>query len=177
MTPLDELLAATAHLRDAAAFERQHAEPALSLRVPAGDAPAAGAPVKLNDTLDDDGFKRLFASPLDRTHVAFLRKSERNPFGNIVSLGRAATNDVCVPHPSVSKVHAVFMRVGQGWKVADRGAKNGLFVQRVPVETGATAAVEDGALLGFGTVVEATFHLPAGLFQYLELVRRVRAGA
>lgn len=172
MTPIGEFLQRTAALTDAAGFALAYPHPALTLRVPApGQVAAKKKAVSLNDTLDDEGLAALLGDPLDRTHVAFLVKSERNPFGNIISVGRAATNDVCIDHSSISKVHAVFTCVGASWKVSDRNARNGLYVNRVQVDPGATVPLEDGALIAFGTQVEGTFHTARGLFNFLELVR------
>lgn len=172
MMLIGELLQRTAMLTDPAGFALGYPHPALTLRIP-GAAPAGPKKkeVSLNDTLDDEGLMALLGDPLDRTHVAFLVKSERNPFGNIISVGRAATNDVCIEHSSISKVHAVFTCVGTSWKISDRKAKNGLYVNRVQVDPGATVPLEDGALIAFGTQIEGTFHTAKGLFNFLELVR------
>ncbi|MBX3468085.1 MAG: FHA domain-containing protein [Planctomycetes bacterium] len=171
MIRLDEFLRQTAPLTDAAGFALAYPHPALTLRVPTGAPAAPAKQVSLNDTLDDEGVMALLGDPLDRTHVAFLLKSQRNPFGNIISVGRAASNDVCIDHSSVSKVHAVFTCVGASWKVSDRKAKNGLYVNRVQLDPGASAPLEDGALIALGTQVEGTFHTPRGLWAFLELVR------
>jgi hypothetical protein len=174
---LDDFLRQTLRLTDAGAFALAYPHPALTLRIPPEGAAKPRKEVSLHDTLDDEGLTALLGDPLDRTHVAFLVKSERNPFGNIISVGRAASNDVCIDHSSISKVHAVFTCVGAGWKVSDRRAKNGLYVNRTPVDPGASAALEDGALIAFGTQVEGTFHTPRGLFAFLEVVRlRARTG-
>lgn len=179
MKTIQEMFEALRSYPDADAFARAFPYPALSLRIPPDDAKAPShaktTTVRLNDTLDDDGVAALLGDPMERTHVAFLQKSERNPFGSIISLGRASTNDVVLPHPSVSKVHVVFGNVGNAWKITDRKAKNGLYVNRVPVEPGATVAVEDGALLGIGSIVEGTFHSPKGLYQFLQLAKARKA--
>ena len=173
MLTLTELLASSSRLPDVEAFVRAYPHPALSLRIPSESEAEARLEktVRLNDTMDDEGLAGLLGDPMDRTHVAFLEKSSRNPFGNIISVGRTATNDLVIPHASVSKVHAVFTNVGTAWKITERKAKNGLYVNRVLLENGATAVVEDGALVGLGTVVEGTFHLPRGLWQFLQLSR------
>lgn len=179
MLTLDELLVASARLPSVDAFVRAYPHPALSLRIPseneAEQQARLGKTVRLNDTVDDEGLAGLLGDPMDRSHVAFLEKSSRNPFGNIISVGRAATNDLVIPHASISKVHAVFTNVGAAWKITERKARNGLYVNRVLLDPGATATVEDGALVGLGTQVEGTFHLPRGLWQFLQLSRgRVR---
>jgi pSer/pThr/pTyr-binding forkhead associated (FHA) protein len=172
MTSMQEFLHRTARLTDGSAFALAYPQHAISLRVPA-ETPTKKRrkEVSLNDTLDDEGITALLGDPLDRTHLAFLVKSERNPFGNIISVGRADTNDVCIDHSSISKVHAVLTCIGTNWKISDRKTKNGLYVNRVHVDAGATVALEDGALIGFGTQVEGTFHSPRGLFAFLELIR------
>jgi hypothetical protein len=171
MIRLDEFLQQAAGHTDAGTFALAFPHPALTLRIPTAAQAKPKKQVSLNDTLDDEGLAALLGDPLDRTHVVFLTKSERNPFANIISVGRASTNDVCIDHSSISKVHAVFTCVGTSWKVSDRKAKNGLYVNRLHVDPGASAALEDGALIAFGTQVEGTFHTPRGLFSFLELVR------
>lgn len=171
MNTLDDFLRQTARFSDSASFAAANPSPALTLRIPPEQGPAKAKGVAMNDTVDDEGLMALLGDPLDRTHITFLVKSERNPFGNIISVGRASTNDVCVDHTSISKVHAVLTCVGDTWKISDRKAKNGLYVNRVAVDAGATVPLEDGALIGFGTEVEGTFHTPRGLFAFVELVR------
>lgn len=172
MLTLTDLLATSSRFPDVEAFVRAYPHPALTLRIPSETEPQAlGKTVRLNDTVDDEGLAGLLGDPMDRSHVAFLEKSSRNPFGNIISVGRAATNDLVIPHGSISKVHAVFTNVGTLWKITERKAKNGLYVNRVLLDEGASATVEDGALVGLGTVVEGTFHLPRGLWQFLQLSR------
>jgi hypothetical protein len=176
MMTLQEMQARWVRLGNVEAFARAYPHPALTLRIPAapGTAPAKVKVPRLNDTVGDEGVAALLGDPLERTHVTFLLKSERNPFANIISLGRATTNDLCVPHGSVSKVHAVFTRLGDAWRIGDRKAKNGLYVNRVEVEPGGTADLEDGALISFGSQVEGTFHTPRGLFGFLDLIKNRR---
>lgn len=171
MITMHEFLEQVARITDPNAFALAYPQPALSLRIPGEKAAKKKKEVSLNDTLDDEGITALLGDPLDRTHLAFLVKSERNPFGNIISVGRATTNDVCIDHSSISKVHAVITCVGTSWKISDRKAKNGLYVNRVQVDPGATVPLEDGALVGLGTQVEGTFHTPRGLWSFLELIR------
>lgn len=158
---------AAADLSSLEAFTRAHSAPALTLRFP---DPEARAP-DLSATADEDGMAALLGDPKQRSHLAFLVKSERNPFGTLISVGRSPQNDICLTHPSISKIHATFARVGDTWKVSDRTATHGLFVDRLELPPGESAELEDGTLLSFGTDVEATFHTPAGLFDYLRWLR------
>ena len=164
MRPLEELRAAAQRLGSAEAFCAVYPQAALTVRMPGeGEAPAT---FNLNETCDDEGVLAMFGDPSIRTHVAFMVKTDRNPFGHLITVGRGSNNDIQLPHPSVSKVHAVFMQVGESWKVTER-SKNGLFVDRMPVESGGSRDVRDGSILSFGIEVEATFHTPSGLYQAL----------
>jgi EAL domain-containing protein (putative c-di-GMP-specific phosphodiesterase class I) len=80
-------------------------------------------------------------------------------------LGRRANVDLCVPHPSVSGVHAEFQRDGQSLLLRDCGSTNGTFVNGRRIEAPHALATND--LLHFG---EAVFRLqrrreqePAGI--------------
>ncbi len=43
-------------------------------------------------------------------------------------VGRAPDCDICLQHPSVSRYHALFLRLPQGMQVSDLGSKNGVHV-------------------------------------------------
>lgn len=72
-------------------------------------------------------------------------KSERNPYRDRVSIGRASICDMVLAAPAVSKLHAHFlMEPGGGWSVRDARSTNGTFVNgqrlqeevRVPIRPG-----------------------------------------
>lgn len=148
------------------AFAERYPQPALLLWI-SEEALDQSEVLRAGDTVAEEGVRALLGGDRPRDRICFLEKSERNPFANIISLGRADTNDICVPSQQVSKVHAVFMQLGGSWKVGDRGARNGLLVDHRVVPPGGSVPLEDGAVIGFGAEVEATFHTPAGLFRAL----------
>jgi len=45
-----------------------------------------------------------------------------------LTVGRAATADICLDHPSVSREHAEIRAIGDGWQLSDHGSKNGTYV-------------------------------------------------
>jgi pSer/pThr/pTyr-binding forkhead associated (FHA) protein len=122
--------------------------------------PPRGAAMQLNDTL-----MGIPATPLPGALVAAQaprllggllvrsgeRKGERLPLRTlVVNIGRAAYNDVVLPDPSVSTVHAKLQRREDLWIVADQGSTNGTFVdgERITEET----VLAPGAALQFGEV-------------------------
>lgn len=70
----------------------------------------------------------------------------------IVTLGRSADADITLPDPSLSRIHARFLRVGKGrgtsYLLEDCGSTNGTFVGGNKVVT--PIPLGDGVRLGFG---------------------------
>lgn len=51
-----------------------------------------------------------------------------------LSIGRAATSDICLDHPSVSREHASIEQTPEGWLLQDGESKNGSFVDGRRIE-------------------------------------------
>lgn len=168
LVPIDSV-AEAARTQALSVFVERYPDPALTLwvaNVPPDQA-LDDERSTLQSTMDEDAFRNIFVLAARRSHVAWLRKSERNIFQNIISVGRAPTNDVQIPLKTVSKIHAVFSLVGDRWRVADRGARNGLSVNEVQVDPREPVKLKDGDILKFGRGVEGTFHQPKGLYSFL----------
>jgi hypothetical protein len=106
--------------------------------------------------------------PLGPPAVVFLEKSERNPFGDMITLGRTPNNDVVLPLGTVSKLHLIFRRTGQSWAVSDQDSTNGTVVDGQPVKAHETVALGEGSVIRVGPEVRARFFTPAGLFAHLK---------
>ena len=127
---------------------------------PAGPPPLPeGAAARLNDTLmglPAGPPARPPVSPLARPLAAFLVRSgdlkgERLQVrAPVVNVGRAEYNDVVLPDPSVSTVHAKLQRREELWILTDQGSTNGTWVdgERVADE----AVLTPGASIRFGEV-------------------------
>ncbi len=61
-------------------------------------------------------------------YVFPLRKQASNAFAMMVTVGRAANNDIVLPYDGISKFHAYFSNVG-GWVLIDAKSTNGTFVE------------------------------------------------
>ena len=58
------------------------------------------------------------------------RASETYPLGRLrITIGRSARNDVCVPDPFASRVHAEVRREGDRYYLQDLGSANGTFLR------------------------------------------------
>jgi DNA-binding NtrC family response regulator len=65
-------------------------------------------------------------------------------------LGRADDCDICVPHESVSRRHAVLSGKDGTWAIEDAGSSNGTYIGGARLEKGVAHAVEPGAVVTLG---------------------------
>jgi hypothetical protein len=103
--------------------------------------------------------------------LEWLRKSERNPFGALITVGRARNNDVVIEHPTVSKLHVIFTRVAHGWHVSDERSSNGTFFNGVKLTPGQKRPISDGDSLRFGPDIVGRFLEPGSVWQFCALMR------
>jgi hypothetical protein len=104
----------------------------------------------------------------DRASLLPLRKRPgSNPFMMMITLGRAANNDIVLATPDVSKLHCYFHRFAGGWSLCDPGSTNGTHLDGRRVnERG--LPVRSGARIWVADAYELLFLLPEDLH---ELVR------
>lgn len=84
--------------------------------------------------------------------VVPIRKSDRNPFVGVISVGRANNNDIRLVSTQVSKLHAFVKDPGDGWRVQDNGSKNGTFVNHLKVQPKQDHPLAPGDMVGFANV-------------------------
>lgn len=85
-----------------------------------------------------------------------VKKPEGMAGQDRVFLGRAESNDICVPHKTVSKLHGYFARdpgVTTRWFVVDTGSANGTKHNGLRLAPRARAALVDGDTINFGRCV------------------------
>jgi sigma-B regulation protein RsbU (phosphoserine phosphatase) len=67
-----------------------------------------------------------------------------------ISIGRAATSDVCLAHEAVSRRHAMIVPRSGEWFVVDHNSRVGTFLNGVKLEAAKPAALAPGDLLRVG---------------------------
>jgi len=79
----------------------------------------------------------------------FQDQEYRFPLKDRTTIGCGRNNDLCLPSNSVSLLHAVITRDGEGYQVEDAGSDSGIVVdgQRVP-----SCLLRDGAVFSLGEV-------------------------
>lgn len=144
---------------------------------------SAGGPGNLDDTPSPDPtcFTTMEVPTTDRAIAASyrdalvvpLRKSPRNVFQGMITIGRAMNNDIVFDASSVSKLHGYFRRAGAAWSYQDAGSRNGSFVQGQRLEKNDACALEDGLGIALGGQISFLYKTPAGL---LAAARAVAGG-
>jgi hypothetical protein len=107
---------------------------------------------------------------LDESFGAWpLRKANAGMFADTVLVGRATSNDICIAHSSISKLHARLRLVTGGILCLDAGSSNGTFINGVPVKSG--TPLTSGDLLRFGACGFQVFR-PEHLTELLQRMRK-----
>jgi hypothetical protein len=110
-------------------------------------------------------------APSDDGPFALAIQKAQTRFVSMITLGRAANNDICLDDSSISRFHAFFRRDGARLEVGDAGSRNGTWLagRRLPSK-GPMQAVTLGDALRFGSL---TFHVldAAGCWDELHVVR------
>ncbi|MGE0710966.1 MAG: FHA domain-containing protein [Planctomycetota bacterium] len=93
--------------------------------------------------------------------VVPVRKSERNPFAGLITIGRARNNDLRLRSARISKMHG-WLSCGPdgGWRIKDHDSTNGTFVNGERAEKGAEVPVRSGDELCLGDVEALFLDLP-----------------
>ncbi|MBX3467548.1 MAG: FHA domain-containing protein [Planctomycetes bacterium] len=105
--------------------------------------------------------------------VPVIKRAGANPFGMMVTVGRAGNNDLVLTDPSVSKLQCYFHRYDGRWRLSDPGSTNGTFVDGARLRRGEGVLLRPRARVQVADTYEATFLLPEDL---LELVAEREAG-
>lgn len=107
--------------------------------------------------------------------VEWLKKTDRNPFGALITVGRARNNDIVIEHTTVSKLHVIFTQVSGGWHVSDERSANGTFLNGVRLKPGEKRPISDGDSLRLGPDIVARFLEPGSLFSFCQVLKVGRA--
>lgn len=96
-----------------------------------------------------------------------LAKTDRNPWGDRILVGRAKNNDIVLQNQSVSKVHAHFAKNGPRYTLAAYETLNPTIINGTTLApNGPPGELPDGASLQFGNV-HAYFYESATMFALL----------
>lgn len=102
--------------------------------------------------------------------VVGLRKREQgNAFTSMVTVGRAANNDLVLPHAGVSKFHAYFRQVEPGkWVLRDANSLNGTRVDGERLSAERDHPLRAGSIVRLADSVTCEFLPPSELWRRLK---------
>jgi len=157
-----------------AAFVREHrglSRADFLARVDAPHALCREAPVPGAQPTDSGFLTRRIDSEAilkarDEARVLPIRKADRNSFAHMITVGRAANNDVVVEHTAVSKFHAYFQRGPAGeLTIQDADSSNGTSVEGVQLEARSPVRVQSGTVVVLGGAVQLEVLEPEDLYE------------
>lgn len=96
--------------------------------------------------------------------LVFLTKTSRNPFSNMITVGRAGNNDIILPIPTISKIHAYFTVLEHIWVLYDRNSRNGTFINGIKATPGLPYSLKDDDIIVFGREIKTKFWTPETLW-------------
>lgn len=105
--------------------------------------------------------------------IVWLEKTRRNPFENLITVGRAPNNDIRYPLESLSKLHATLCRSGTRWHIQDHSSRNGTFVNDEALAPGKLRELADGDQVRFCPELKARFFTAPALFDFVSIVARM----
>jgi pSer/pThr/pTyr-binding forkhead associated (FHA) protein len=98
--------------------------------------------------IEGTGLRDLVTRPASR--VVRVKKTERNPFAGLVTIGRARNNDVRLFSDQISKMHGWLRQGPEGWVIKDHNSTNGTFVNGQRIQGGTEAPLRSGDELRLG---------------------------
>lgn len=106
--------------------------------------------------------------PTPMSRVFALQKSSRDSSPDKILVGRTETNDIVVPHLTVSKHHAYFKPAGESgaWVLVDMESTNGTALNSQPVKEKESRPLRDGDGIDFGEM-RFTFYSASAFFDLL----------
>jgi hypothetical protein len=149
------------------AFARLHPHPGLVLEPFESGAAKRDTTTKLKlpQTEPDEAPQKIHA----RARISWLTPTSLAlggaPRWRDVTIGREAVCDIVLPHPSVSKLHAVLRNADGQWTIEDKGSTNGTTLNGQQLAAGQTPSLADGDVIVLGLVVMVRPYLtPAVLY-------------
>jgi len=91
--------------------------------------------------------------------------------GGVIKIGRDAENDICLPHPMVSRFHAVVKKSRDGLSIIDQGSANSTYVNGRSV---GTRSLKEGDVVHIGPF---RFYVTGGEFRRADDISRIRIEA
>ncbi|MHC5081577.1 MAG: FHA domain-containing protein, partial [Planctomycetota bacterium] len=102
------------------------------------------------------------------TFVIPLQKEAGGDPGEGIKVGRSPKNDIVLPHPSISRTHALFLEdvKQRTYKVIDIGSSYGTELDGRPLTKNEAQPVKCGSVILMGQSAHCTFFTPDEFYRY-----------
>jgi pSer/pThr/pTyr-binding forkhead associated (FHA) protein len=116
---------------------------------------------KVSDDPETDRITQIMVAPIEKT--------ERGKDPTFITLGRAPENDIVIPHPAISKSHALFRRDPEkgGYTIQDAGSSFGTAVGGADLVKGAGLPLKSGEQILFSGYISATILAPQDFYDFM----------
>lgn len=101
------------------------------------------------------------------TITSVVKRPGANPFSLMVTIGRAANNDIQISFSEISKFHAYLTRGEGHWTLTDAGSTNGTFLGGSRLKPRSPTQVEYGVEIGLAAL-QAQILDAVGLYDLLQ---------
>ena len=103
---------------------------------------------RMGTVVDDDPYIKL----MNRIKSVPFRVEESYSIKSKYTIGRGAKNDISIPDPFMSTLHAQFLKVHDAWTLVDNKSTNGTFVNGEQLGN-APCALKTGDLIKIGQLM------------------------
>ncbi len=100
-----------------------------------------------------------------------VKKSDRNKFTNMITIGRTQNNDIIMDDPSVSKFHAYLQGEEGQWKLCDAGSSFGTFLDGAKLDDTKGVKVLPTSRITLGTGLNLKLYTSLQLYQMIRVYR------
>jgi hypothetical protein len=112
--------------------------------------------------------KNKNGEPSERSAIP-LKKTRRNAYKSKITVGRARNNDIVLRASKISKVHAAFIPVENGYELVDMGSANGTVLNDVRISRNEPVPLKSGDRINLWRY-EFEFHEPDSFTRMIKVL-------
>jgi len=101
--------------------------------------------------------------------VEQVKKTSRNHFSKMITVGRTLNNDIIIHHPCVSKFHA-FFKTDKSVTITDAGSSYGTKLDNKQLIRNRDYPLLGREIIIFAEIIKSTFLMPLDFYDYARLI-------
>jgi hypothetical protein len=112
--------------------------------------------------------EQLLGAAQELRVAPLAKRPGANTFSMMVTVGRTDNNDIVIKHTVVSKFHAYFRTVGDGYTLVDAGSLNGTWLDGKRCAPERSYPLKSGCQIKLGGAVVAEYMDPEDLYRLVQ---------